>query len=1083
MYRRWLATLLLLQVSSFGAAQAPTAVPPKSDYSQEAAIIEDMSSQIVFDNDGGSQRAQTTRIRVQTDGGVQQWGLLNFPFQSATQAVEIDYVRVRKPDGTVLTTPSDNIQDLDAEITRSAPFYSDLREKHVAVKGLGKGDILEYQAHWRSTKSLIPGQFWYQYNFHHEGIVLAERLEIKVPASRAVKVKGPQDAQTLRTEPGYQVYSWTFSRLKSATEPGSELKKQVQAVLGRLPAPDVQISSFQSWDEVGRWYWNLQKDRVEPTPAIRAKAAELTRGMSDDAAKMRALYNFVSLQFRYIGIAFGIGRYQPHSADDVLTNNYGDCKDKHTLLASLMQAAGITLYPALIASSWKLDPDVPSPAQFDHIIGYLPADKNASRKDAIWLDTTPEVSPFGLLVLPLRDKQALTMFADKPAQLITTPADLSAPGSIAFKISGKLSDDGTFDAKVEDSMQGDREIPLRSAFRRFPQSQWKDLVQGISQALGFAGTVSEVSAGTPELTSVPFHFSYTYNRKDYPDWSRNHQFTVPGLPFSMPQFKEDATDPLYLGSPEEIVSDATVETPKGYKLQPPPNLSLKYDFAEYHATYSQDHNILTAKRRLLIKLHEVPVAESSDYRSFVKSIQEDVYRYVQTSGLTAPDGGNPPPSGTLSDVLNGIWKLPESDSSEANRLEASARNQFSAKDPWSAINTYRQVVEADPEFTRAWLGLATAYMATNQIDSALEAFSKAVDSDPKQLLARKSYALALTGYHRPEAAMDAWRALLEIAPDDIDANLGMGTSLMQQKRYSDSLPYLENAAKNNNSIALNSLGFSYLKAGESEKGIAALAKILETDTRSETYNDVAYELAENNAGLSKALEFAERAVNEEEEKSYDFDLSDLAAADLDCVRRIESFWDTLGWVYFRLGDLDEAESYLRAAWSLSQSAVVGDHLAQVYEKEKKTEQAIHQYHLVLATPETHSANDTWDDTRRRLALLTGAKTSTGRAALFDPSPSELSQLRTIKLKRLVPGSASAEFFLLFGPGPKLVDVKFISGSEKLKSVKQSLSEATFKVPFPQDSSAQLVRRVMVVCSPVTGCQAVLLLADTVKSVK
>jgi hypothetical protein len=116
-------------------------------------------------------------------------------------------------------------------------------------------------------------------------------------------------------------------------------------------------------------------------------------------------------------------------------------------------------------------------------------------------------------------------------------------------------------------------------------------------------------------------------------------------------------------------------------------------------------------------------------------------------------------------------------------------------------------------------------------------------------------------------------------------------------------------------------------------------------------------------------------------------------------------------------------------------------------------------------------------------LLTGAKTSTGRAALFDPSPSELSQLRTIKLKRLVPGSASAEFFLLFGPGPKLVDVKFISGSEKLKSVKQSLSEATFKVPFPQDSSAQLVRRVMVVCSPVTGCQAVLLLADTVKSVK
>jgi hypothetical protein len=84
------------------------------------------------------------------------------------------------------------VQDLDSEITRSAPFYSDLREKHVAVKGLGKGDILEYQAHWHTTKPLIPGQFWFQYSFQHEGIVQDERMEIKVPAERSVKVRGPK---------------------------------------------------------------------------------------------------------------------------------------------------------------------------------------------------------------------------------------------------------------------------------------------------------------------------------------------------------------------------------------------------------------------------------------------------------------------------------------------------------------------------------------------------------------------------------------------------------------------------------------------------------------------------------------------------------------------------------------------------------------------------------------------------------------------------------------------------------------------------------------------------------------------------
>ncbi|MGC2790832.1 MAG: DUF3857 domain-containing protein, partial [Candidatus Sulfotelmatobacter sp.] len=158
------SVVVVLVASLAASAQTPSPpAPAKPDYSQESAIVEQLTTKIAFDNDGNLTREQSSRIRVQTDGGVQQWGLLNFPFQSATQTVEVDYVRVRKADGSTLITPPDNVQDLDAEITRSAPFYSDLREKHVAVKGLAKGDILEYEAHWHSVKPLVPGQFWFQY--------------------------------------------------------------------------------------------------------------------------------------------------------------------------------------------------------------------------------------------------------------------------------------------------------------------------------------------------------------------------------------------------------------------------------------------------------------------------------------------------------------------------------------------------------------------------------------------------------------------------------------------------------------------------------------------------------------------------------------------------------------------------------------------------------------------------------------------------------------------------------------------------------------------------------------------------------
>jgi transglutaminase-like putative cysteine protease len=119
--------------------------------------------------------------------------------------------------------------------------------------------------------------------------------------------------------------------------------------------------------------------------------------LADDDAKLRALYNYVSLRYRYVGIAFGIGRYQPHASGEILGNQYGDCKDKHTLLAALLKAAGIQAYPALISNMTTVDLDVPSPGQFNHVITVVVKGDTFS-----WMDTTPEVTPIGYLLTPLR---------------------------------------------------------------------------------------------------------------------------------------------------------------------------------------------------------------------------------------------------------------------------------------------------------------------------------------------------------------------------------------------------------------------------------------------------------------------------------------------------------------------------------------------------------------------------------------------------------------------------------------------------------------------------------------------------------
>src|SRR5579859_6121751 len=387
-----------------------------ADFSKEAYTIERSDVRIAAENDGTGAREITSEIKIVSEAGVKAFAVLNFTYSSANETVDIDYVRVRKPDGTVVKTPDYNVQDMPADVTRTAPLYSDVHEKHVAVKGLGVGDVLEYQVRYRVVKPEVPAQFWQEYSFTKAAIAKDERLELSVPAGKYVKVVSPEFKPEVAEENGRRIYRWKNANLIVPEKDPNEIPRRIP------PNPDVQVTTFSNWEQVGNWYGGLQKDPLEVTAAIQAKAEELTKGAKTDDEKIHAIYNFVSLKYHYIGLDFGIGRYQPHAADDVLGNGYGDCKDKHTLMAALLKAAGIDAWPALIHASRKLDPDVPSPAQFNHVITVVP---NGGK--FIWLDTTPEVAPYQLLMVTLRDKQALVIPLSKSPLLMTTPANAPFP--------------------------------------------------------------------------------------------------------------------------------------------------------------------------------------------------------------------------------------------------------------------------------------------------------------------------------------------------------------------------------------------------------------------------------------------------------------------------------------------------------------------------------------------------------------------------------------------------------------------------------------------------------------------------------
>src|SRR6202051_105086 len=170
-------------ITTRALALAPPHEPPSSsaaspEKAEEGAVIEGILNRVRFENDGTEVSETEAVVRIQSQAGVEEFGQLVFGYSSATEKLEVAYVRVRKPDGQVIATPESTAQDFAPDVLREAPMYSDYRQRHMSVAALQPGDVLEYRTVTRVQTPLAAGNFWYEYTFPRGIVVTEDRLGI-----------------------------------------------------------------------------------------------------------------------------------------------------------------------------------------------------------------------------------------------------------------------------------------------------------------------------------------------------------------------------------------------------------------------------------------------------------------------------------------------------------------------------------------------------------------------------------------------------------------------------------------------------------------------------------------------------------------------------------------------------------------------------------------------------------------------------------------------------------------------------------------------------------------------------------------
>lgn len=395
----------------------------------------------VFPNGLASRFHQVVYMPV-TEEAAQDAREFAFSYQGDRQAVTLRAAKVYRPDGKV----DEAIDTGEAGVANPAiSMYTSTRTFYVRFPRLSPGDIVElrYRVEDVTLRNEIADYFGeVEYLQSDEPIGSSEYILI-APKEKKLNVFASPLPGLKReaSESGDQ----SILRIVASDVPALSSEPSMPPWSEALA--HVHVSTFKTWDEVGTFYWGLAKDQLDVDDEVRKKVRELTKGLKDDAAKVKAIYRYAT-ELRYVALEFGIEGIRPRRAAQTMARGWGDCKDKAAVIVTMLREVGIPATMVLVRTQMRgrMESEPASLAPFDHAIAYVPSLD-------LYLDGTAEHT--GSTELPVMDRDAFALQINEgKAKLVRLPQPAPEASSMKRQVEVTLAADGTAQLATDTTLSG-----------------------------------------------------------------------------------------------------------------------------------------------------------------------------------------------------------------------------------------------------------------------------------------------------------------------------------------------------------------------------------------------------------------------------------------------------------------------------------------------------------------------------------------------------------------------------------------------------------------------------------------------------
>ncbi|MEZ4222083.1 MAG: DUF3857 domain-containing protein [Polyangiaceae bacterium] len=573
--------------------------------------LRNLTVSTVFSNGLSSQFHQVV-FQPLTDAAAAALRQYSFQYQADRQVVQLRGAKVFRGDGRVDEAVEYGESAADDP---SISMYTSSRNFTVQLPRLEPGDVVElrYRVDDVTPRNEFADYFGEVIYLQSDEPVKNAEYVLISPKQRTlhIDVKMPglvrevKETKDLRT---YRFFAETVAPLvpEPAMPPWSE-------VLGFI-----HVSTYAKWSDLGRWYWGLAKEQFDLDDRTRKLAREIAKGKTTELEKVQAVYDWVIRNTRYVALEFGIYGFKPRRCVQTVSRGWGDCKDKATVIVTLLKELGIPSTIVVLRTQLRGDfrSSVTSLAPFDHAIAYVPSLK-------LYLDGTAEYT--GIRELPRMDLGALALWVNQgDSKLVRLPDADPKSNVLQRELTAVLAPDGSGKLELTHTTTGVEAPDWRRRYHADATREERMTADLARQYPGFA--VSKGSVKTSNLDD--YNAAVVLSVKgSAPSFARREGDRLSAvvtpevrLTPSYASLSQRSQDVRILGF-SSVDDTTTVRLPPGYKvLSAPESKEVKSAFGSASVEVKSSQGQVTVQSKLSMSVSRVSPKQYPAFRRFCADV-------------------------------------------------------------------------------------------------------------------------------------------------------------------------------------------------------------------------------------------------------------------------------------------------------------------------------------------------------------------------------------------------------------------------------------------------------------------------------